>query len=172
MADDEESDFEIAEDLEKSMFKVKDRVLVPKVYQEIKPIPKRSCCINHCFRKMGDISSSAIEFIKISLKCCKIEQKNFLLNTLILGESLGDYQTAEDQNFYFVVDNVRFCVIAYSEITGVSQYLLMKIRKDFNSVRRVNYEHGNRGKLRKTRGARGFNSMDDELQFTIWTGGS
>ena len=55
----------------------------------------------------------------------------------------------EWSNIYFF-EQSKICVKAYSELTGVSTYILNVVRSNFNQGRSAPYEHSNKGKGRMT----------------------
>ena len=127
------------------------------------PLDRKKCCETECFKFISTVSLAAKNEIREKFKCKLLDCKNKLLEHLknTCDVQMEDY-SEEHNSFYF--EQNRICPTTYSELTGVSTYILNKVRADFNSGRKEQYEHGNIGKGRMT--AAGANCLAFILEFS------
>lgn len=135
--------FYVDENIElKKDFSVPDKVYEGK---EIEIEPKeinRVCCERKCL-EVGNSEELKAKFWRKS----KVEQKNCLLQYLL---TMADVKisTADDDHSSITYDGHEYCKSSFSEMSGISRYILNIVQEDFNSGRNVEYEHGNKGSTR------------------------
>ena len=110
----------------------------------------KKCCEKCCFEYLNTVSSEVKASLKNKFEKSKIiDKKNILLGHLQNTSDVHIEDFDEDSDFYYF-EQKKICVKAYSELTGISPFVLQSVRNDFNKGRSASYEHGNRGKGRQT----------------------
>ena len=110
----------------------------------------KKCCERCCFEYLTTISSEVKASLKNKFEKSKIiDKKNILLGHLQNTSDVHIENFDDDSDFYYFEQN-KICIKAYSELTGVSSFVLQSVRNDFKKGRTASYEHGNRGKGRQT----------------------
>ena len=129
------SDFEIANDIE--------------TYESIKePLVRLACC------ELGCCTKPILDDLKVTLKTItnekrKIDIKNELLRHLKSQKQMG-LSTA---SFFF--GGLHMCPKFFSEISGVSPYIIKQVMEDFENDL-LKYEHGNQGNFQTSSACTGF----------------
>ena len=108
---------------------------------------KRKCCERDCVQGLKEISLDSKNKLRRIFQCNKVDQKNLLLAHLWSAAEVQIEDAFEESDFYFI-EQRKMCPLAYSEVSGISVYILKVVREDFNRGRKAFYEHGNSGKGR------------------------
>ena len=116
-------------------------------HEVLPQIIKRKCCERKCVQFLQQISIVSKHEIRRKFQCNKVAQKNLLLAHLWSTAEVHIEDAFEESNYYFI-EQRKLCPVAYSEVTGISVYMLKVVREDFNRGRKAFYEHGNSGKGR------------------------
>ena len=96
-------------------------------------------CTNNCHTKLMSWSAEDINKLNEKFRSNrKIDMKSKLLNHLMAQREFGLSESG------FVVNQHEFCVKYFAHITGISEYIVGVVLKDFNSGIEL-YEHGNAG---------------------------
>lgn len=109
---------------------------------------KQICCDKGCYRKCNHE-----EMLNIFKTRSKIEQKNTILKYLTTQQLI--VKDGSD-NTVFHFEGETFCMKSFSQLTGVSTYILSTVRSDFMDGRTLMYVHGNCWKGRMTNASIGF----------------
>ena len=116
--------------------------------QEEETVTKSNCCELRC--RDRSISVGCREALaKIAMKKSKVEVKNELLGHL-RGQQRMDLST-----FRLFFGGDYMCDQFFSEISGVSLYIIGKVKDDF-AAGCIRYEHGNTGNFQSSTAATGF----------------
>ena len=107
------------------------------------------CCENLCMKLIQQTRPECREDWANQFAGSKIDQKNKVLQHLKNTSEVEMELAISNHNFFFF-QQTKFCPKGFSEVTKISVYMLNRVREDFVRGRRVNYEHGNRGKGRMT----------------------
>ena len=110
---------------------------------------KRFCCDNGCY---GNLVNHE-DMLNIFKTRSKIEQKNTILKYLTTQQLI--VKDGSD-NTVFHFEGETFCMKSFSELMGVSTYILSTVRSDFNAGRTSMYVHGNCWKGRMSNASIGF----------------
>ena len=110
---------------------------------------KRICCDNGCYENLVNHE----DMLHIFKTRSKIEQKNTILKYLLTTQKL--IKDGSD-NTVFHFEGETFCMKSFSELTGISTYILSTVRSDFNAGRTSMYVHGNCWKGRMSNASIGF----------------
>ena len=130
---------------------------------ESRYIVRKKCCERECFKVIETVSCEAKADLKDRFKCKLISQKNLLLDHLRSTRHVQMEMYTEDKNFFYF-EHYKICCKTYSDLTGVSTYVLNSVMLDFNNGRKVKYEHGNLGRGRIS--AAGANCVAFVLEFS------
>ena len=116
-------------------------------YQPLYHTSKRKCafnCTNNCSEVCADWDEDDRIFVHKLFNAERLKDtKNKLIKHLCAQEHIGGIRTNA-----FVINGHRFCTKYLSDLTGISEYILNKVLREFGLGFRL-YEHASKGIIRQ-----------------------